>query len=439
MIALPPTVLRYPFINFYHLIQKHPPSLTLKKNDLCSPKFVFLTMDPLVNFNYRVEDAVSSKNGEKLNRLLSMWSSEAMEAMEVYVLDGGSLPKAMPDPWDALPDLVRDRFAAGSALNANNWVESCLYLRRAMDTYLNILSKDDAWSLPLLQSMCRDLRVVAEQADIQLRQEGMKVSKLEEVERVLKRAFSITNNDRRTIAENSRKLGTLDVINQLLKVYFKLNNLRLCSNVVKVVDAPNFPNFERTYPVSHRVTYKYFTGRLHLYADRNAESIKDLTYAFKHTPEQYAVNKRLELLYLIPAQILCGRLPSKAILEKYKMHWFMGIVEGLRTGNLGIFNATLDRYEEFFIKKALFLTMEKMRLLVYRSLCKRIYRISGSHKLNLEAFRRCLRVCGVDMDKDESECILANLIYNNVIKGYISHKVGVLVLSKRQAFPPIAG
>jgi hypothetical protein len=46
------------------------------------------------------------------------------------------------------------------------------------------------------------------------------------------------------------------------------------------------------------------------------------------------------------------------------------------------------------------------------------------------------------MDLDELECILANLIYRKLIKGYVSHKPPALVLSNKgtkEAFPPLSG
>ena len=40
------------------------------------------------------------------------------------------------------------------------------------------------------------------------------------------------------------------------------------------------------------------------------------------------------------------------------------------------------------------------------------------------------------MDKDEAECIVANLIYRGLMKGYISRERSMVVLSKRgDAFP----
>jgi hypothetical protein len=42
---------------------------------------------------------------------------------------------------------------------------------------------------------------------------------------------------------------------------------------------------------------------------------------------------------------------------------------------------------------------------------------------------------GVQIDMDEVECIVANLIFDGHIKGYISHQKNVLVLSEKGPFP----
>lgn len=43
---------------------------------------------------------------------------------------------------------------------------------------------------------------------------------------------------------------------------------------------------------------------------------------------------------------------------------------------------------------------------------------------------------GVDVDMDELECMTANLIAREGVKGYIAHKQKVLVMSKDAPFPP---
>ena len=42
---------------------------------------------------------------------------------------------------------------------------------------------------------------------------------------------------------------------------------------------------------------------------------------------------------------------------------------------------------------------------------------------------------GIAMDMDEVECVLANLIYRKLVKGYISHKTKIVVVSRTDPFP----
>jgi hypothetical protein len=43
-----------------------------------------------------------------------------------------------------------------------------------------------------------------------------------------------------------------------------------------------------------------------------------------------------------------------------------------------------------------------------------------------------------DIELEEANCILANLIYQGKIKGYISHTHQKVVLSKTDAFPKLS-
>ena len=42
-----------------------------------------------------------------------------------------------------------------------------------------------------------------------------------------------------------------------------------------------------------------------------------------------------------------------------------------------------------------------------------------------------------DIDLEETECIVANMIFDNKIKGYISHEHQKVVLSKKDPFPSL--
>ena len=56
-------------------------------------------------------------------------------------------------------------------------------------------------------------------------------------------------------------------------------------------------------------------------------------------------------------------------------------------------------------------------------------------KTYVPAPRRKPIPCAVELDLDEMECILANLIFQNKIKGYISHQKRFLIVSKADPFP----
>ncbi|KAL3316809.1 PCI domain-containing protein 2 [Cichlidogyrus casuarinus] len=64
--------------------------------------------------------------------------------------------------------------------------------------------------------------------------------------------------------------------------------------------------------------------------------------------------------------------------------------------------------------------------------------ILNTHQLPIEAFVYGLQKMGIeDVDKDETVCILSNLIHEGKIKGYIAYQQQKLVVSKVQPFPPL--
>ena len=60
-------------------------------------------------------------------------------------------------------------------------------------------------------------------------------------------------------------------------------------------------------------------------------------------------------------------------------------------------------------------------------------------RISLNAFTTGIQLAGEkDMSENEVQCILVNLIYNGYMKGYISHQQGMVVLSKKEPFPPVS-
>jgi nuclear mRNA export protein PCID2/THP1 len=82
-----------------------------------------------------------------------------------------------------------------------------------------------------------------------------------------------------------------------------------------------------------------------------------------------------------------------------------------------------------------YLLLERCKAVCYRSLFQKIYRIFNKPYISLEAVVDAFKWLTIDVDIDEVECILANLIFRGIIRGYIAHTKKMLVLSKSNPFP----
>jgi hypothetical protein len=186
------------------------------------------------------------------------------------------------------------------------------------------------------------------------------------------------------------------------------------------------------------VTYRYFIGRLNMFEDSYELAEENLSFALQHCHKDAVGNKKRILNYLIPVKLMRGRLPSVKLLEKYNLVEYIPFVIAIRRGDLRTFHKTLQENQDEFIRRGTYLLLEKCKTVCHRNLFKRIHLIMDIHQIPLDNVVKTIRWMGMDMDLDEVECVLANLIFRGIIKGYISHSKRILVLSKRDPFPKAA-
>ncbi len=112
----------------------------------------------------------------------------------------------------------------------------------------------------------------------------------------------------------------------------------------------------------------------------------------------------------------------------------------------------MEANQQAFLKIGVYLLLEQARVTAHRCLLKRIYLLGGGNtRVSLVAVTAVLNALQAptagnggtvdpldEVDLDEAECIVANLIYNGKVKGYISHQKSFLVLSKQDPFPTAA-
>lgn len=285
---------------------------------------------------------------------------------------------------------------------------------------------------------------MAVQADLQYTQTTQRNdhARLQSAVTLLQESFSKTLNDRKEMiagaplsSEGSKKIGVLYIVNQLFAMYFRLNTLRLCKNLLRPVESKNL---HQSVNKGDMVTYRYFVGRLNMFEDSYDLAEQNLSYALKHCHKDAVGNKKRILNYLIPVKLLRGRLPSVKLLQKYNLVEYIPFVMAIRRGDLRTFHKTLQENQDEFIRRGTYLLLEKCKTVCHRNLFKRIFLIMEKHQLPLSNVVKAIKWLEIDMDLDEVECVLANLIFRGAIKGYISHSKRILVLSKKDPFPKAA-
>jgi hypothetical protein len=259
--------------------------------------------------------------------------------------------------------------------------------------------------------------------------------RLEAAARELNKFFQAAVTDRSPLS-SSRKWGALHVTNQLLRIYFAMNNLRLCKNPIRAVTGPGMQAVEDRWPREHRAVFAFFRGRLAMYEGDFEEAATELSFALEAAPSIDA--QREALLYLVPIQMNLGKLPTRELLEQFGLtDLFWPFAQAIRTGNVALLRDALLQHESICIQRGIYLILEKLRLAATVTLLRVVCRADGSTKVPLSLMARAMTHVNEDASMDRVECIVANLIYQGYVKGYISHTHRILVLSPKNPFPRV--
>lgn len=178
---------------------------------------------------------------------------------------------------------------------------------------LFVSSVGNVW-VPSMLAVCKSTHRLAVSADEEAASRDH--AKLNSAATLLQESYSKTSNDRRELRpgapydeEGSKKAATLAIVNELFRIYFRLNTLRLCKNVSKPLEAKGL---HEQGTMGQMVTYKYFSGRLCLYEDNFVDAERNLEYALANCHRDAVHNKRCILRFLIPVKLYRGKLPTAA-------------------------------------------------------------------------------------------------------------------------------
>ncbi|CAL5078748.1 unnamed protein product [Urochloa decumbens] len=357
----------------------------------------------------RVVSAISSSDGAALASLVAVSSAPGPTPLSDALAAFPDFPRLAGDRYPHLADLLVPLLRSIHSHSLHRFADAYSSFEKAASAFLQEFRNwETPWAMEAMHTVALEIRLLAEKADRELATTGKNPDKLQAAGSFLMKVFGAL------AVKGPKRIGALYVTCQLFKIYF-------------------------------RVTYMYYTGRLEVFNENFLVADQKLTYALMHCNPQSESNLRRILKFLIPVKLSIGVLPKRTLLERYNLLEYADFVTSLKRGDLRLLRQALDRHEDQFLKSGVYLVLEKLELQVYQRLVKKIHIIqrqkepARAHQIKLDIVIKALKWLEIDMDVDEVECIMACLIYKNLIKGYFAHKSKVLVLSKQDPFPKLNG
>ena len=207
---------------------------------------------------------------------------------------------------------------------------------------------------------------------------------MEEAARTINKGFTSCINDRSADITQSKKWGTIHLCNLLFKIYFYLDQLNLCTNLIKAMEtAESFLPPMHHFPASERCCYEYYSGRFYLIMERVEEANDALTDAYNlvmSCPRSLSdKNRKLILHYLIPARIMIkGQRPSKNLFPLYN-----DAISFLSLGNLGGLKRWIEGNAVPLLRLGTYMTWQRLLVLfAIPQLVKRVFGIYSTMSTN---------------------------------------------------------
>ncbi|KXZ43575.1 hypothetical protein GPECTOR_86g368 [Gonium pectorale] len=384
--------------------------------------------------------------GRRLADLLSpaSASSRAFAIAHALASAGRGVPEgplsALPAPWRGMVGSLLNSLVAQHKGERGN---ACKQYRDGYAAALASLLNEDKgpdteWLIPPALAAAGALQLLGAAADEEASRSGGAANQLSQCAIKLQDFFRGLATSRSSQAKRDASVAIVCV---MMKVYFKLNTINNCKQPLLQLETNKL--FDKA-KEAHKVTLRYYTGRLAAYDEDFEKADEHLSFAFEHCLSSSRNNERRVLRYLIPVKMLLGVLPSEALLQRYGLTEYEPVRRAVATGDLALLLSTLEANQVRFIQAGTYLLLERLQLLVLRTLfrkCAAVHRElnpAKAHQVPVAALEAALRLQGIEKDPLELQCLLANLIFRKYIKGYLAYKSRVVVLAKADAFPQLS-
>nr|POE77860.1 pci domain-containing protein [Quercus suber] len=222
--------------------------------------------------------------------------------------------------------------------------------------------------------------------------DGTRETLPERAANILRKAFTTCTNDRSAYLTpdgrpDGKKRGIYILANLCLKILFQCRKTRNAKQIFEGVANQNSPPFT-AYPKSQRVTYLYYLGRYLFQNSHFHRAHLALQYAYDECPvsDRCIRQRRRILIYLLTCNIILGRFPSHALLQRPEAHGlaerFMPLCLAISKGDLAAFALHLDihgPHAPWFLHFRILLQLRNRgEVLAWRSLVRKIWLLNGT-------------------------------------------------------------
>ncbi|EMC95711.1 hypothetical protein BAUCODRAFT_56129, partial [Baudoinia panamericana UAMH 10762] len=219
---------------------------------------------------------------------------------------------------------------------------------------------------------------------------GLRETLPERAANILRQAFVTCLNDRNTsvTAEGrpeGKRQGIYVIANLCLRILFQCRKTRNATQIFENIYNLSPPL--ALYPKSQRVTYLYYLGRFlfqnsHFY---RAQAVLQFAYEEALASQQCVRQRRHILVYLVTCNIILGRFPSQALLDRPESagfrERFLPLCLAVKRGDLAAFRRHLDlngEHADWFLHFRILLQLRnRCEALVWRSLIRRAFILVG--------------------------------------------------------------
>ncbi|OEH78042.1 proteasome pci domain-containing protein [Cyclospora cayetanensis] len=307
-------------------------------------------------------------------------------------------------------------------------VRQCvLLLSLYVDVYVEVPAASCGWLVPGLAVLCNLMNRAALAADAatddsqEMLEETEGAAEAEEAQnRYTKEVLNaIRPKLGKVRGEEGRHGAYVVLLGQSIKRCLQLGNMQMAAGFLKLCDSRQI-NFSHA-PRGPMVNFRYYLGRLYMQQEQfeqvlrlgggegfrgaqsectdarsacmsflgeavrqvvaaslvrlsplSLQSESELVWAFSNCPSLKMRVRRNILECLVAARLRLGKLPSAALLQKYQMAHYLGIIKAMKTGNLSLFDKAMEENESIFIKHGTILCIERLKFIVFRTMMKRM-------------------------------------------------------------------